>query len=142
MFRKGRYIKRQPKSTNLEVQKSLLDYLKSDFPHDEDWVHPLTREVYTIDLIKDQLLLLKNHSPHYYMLIWGVWVTGKQQENIAKAYGVAQSTITKQLSKAMDTLLLLLRHPDLPPEMLPDVTQTLYNQVTTTIKKARRKKNV
>ncbi|MFB6283755.1 MAG: hypothetical protein ABEK59_07460 [Halobacteria archaeon] len=97
------------------VRNSLLNYLKHEFPYDLDWVHPVSRKRYAAEDIATHLKRFKGFNPEGYKAMWILFTTSATRAFIASRMMVSTSTLRRIWDNAIDTLLLLLRHPSLDP---------------------------
>lgn len=100
-----------------EVRKSFLEYLKTEFPLEYPWVHPITKRVWTHTEIKEALLRVKELNNESYKVLWGLWTTGQTTEFLSQRFHLSTSVIKHKWEKAINLTLLLLIYPDLNIEL-------------------------
>ncbi len=104
------------KNSPNRVRQSMQDYLKYEFVESMPWVHPVTGEMYSHQLIGDKLKVLKKAKPECYKAIYAMWTTNISKTIIADKYYCSQSTIKRRWDSGISTLLLLVLYPELEPE--------------------------
>ena len=100
------------------VRRSLLLYLKKEFPHGEDWKHPVSNHFYSFDLIKEKLEFYRNNCPENYSLLWSLWLSQRSRIVLAEQYKLSASSVNRKWSDAIDCILNLIQFPELEPEVI------------------------
>ena len=103
---------------NNVVRISFISYLKSGFPYENNWYHPLNKKEYQCDEIKVALLKLKGVNQAAYSFVYQVMATNHNKQTLADKFYVSRSTLDIAVQKAIDSIMLMLIHPELAAEAL------------------------
>lgn len=117
MARKNQNRSESKNSPN-KVRNSLLNYIKHDFPYGEDWTHPVTGEVFSRQLIKENIELFKTINPKGYKALWILFTTSATRTFIASRMLISTSTLRRIWDDVLDTLLFMLIYPSLIPDKI------------------------
>lgn len=98
------------------VRNSLLNYLKHEFPYEENWVHPVTQEEFSSALIKQNIEKFKTLNPQGYKALWILFTTSATRTFIAYRMMISTSTLRRIWDNALDSILLMLIYPSLIPD--------------------------
>lgn len=104
------------KNSPNKVRNSLLNYIKHEFPYQQDWTHPVTGEVYTSEVIRQNIERFKDGNPQGYKALWILFTTSATRTFIAYRMLISTSTLRRIWDDAIDTLLLMLIYPNLIPD--------------------------
>lgn len=105
------------------VRTSFLDYLKHNFMHRENWVHPVLQVELTHLKIESALNKYKSTCPENYKALWRTWTTRASRAFIADNFNVSSSTLKRQCDQAVDIVLLFVLFPTLEPDHLTRLYQ-------------------
>lgn len=98
------------------IRASFLTYLRSQFPYENDWVHPTSNITYEHGLIKRRLAEYKQIDPTGYRALWYLWSTQGTRNFIAEQLNCSGTTLKRLWDKVIDTFVMMLWYPDLIPE--------------------------
>lgn len=99
------------------IRSSFLHYLRHDFPFGKDWEHPLSNHRFSQQLIKEKLEFYKHHYPENYDLLYALWTTQKNREELSRRHKFSASTVQRRWNNAISCLLTLIMFPELEPSI-------------------------
>jgi len=114
MARKNRNRSNAVNSPN-GVRQSLLEYIKHEFPYQQDWVHPVTQDTFSWKEIKTCLEKFKGFNRNAYKALYILMTTNGSRSFIASRLLVSTSTLRRIWDNSIDILLLNLMYPTLDP---------------------------
>jgi len=100
-------------SNREKIRENFLTYLRSGFPYQLHWQHPLTGEVYEYKLIEAGVKSFRTHYPEQYKVLWAIWMSPDRWRSVCEAQGIRSAKQKRYLEYAVDHILLLLVHPEL-----------------------------
>lgn len=106
------------KNSPNKVRNSLLLYIKHEFAYKKDWVHPVTEEVFSHQLIKEKIETFKTVNPQGYKALWILFTTSATRTFIAYRMLISTSTLRRIWDNALDTIILMLIYPSLVPDKI------------------------
>jgi nucleoid DNA-binding protein len=110
-------VSKNPLSTKWfnTVHFSLLAYLQSSFIWGHVWVHPISHETFSADLIKTKLVAYQHIDLDSYQKLFLVWINLNDRHRTAESFGWSEQVLYEGWKKALNGLLLLLLFPELDP---------------------------
>lgn len=104
------------------IKINFLRYLQRDFVWGKAWQHPYTKEHYSFELIKEKLLALKELNPRSYKALFLLWTCLDKRASRLRYFKLSPSVLELLWTRATDTLMLMLLHPELPPNIVENLT--------------------
>ena len=103
-----------------QIRENFLTYLRSGFPYQMHWQHPLTGKVYSYEEIERGVQSFRRFYPEQYRVLWAIWMSPDRWRVVCEAYGIPHNRQQRYLECAVDHIMLLLCHPDLLANELYD----------------------
>lgn len=99
------------------VRKSFLTYLREQLPYGKDWQHPITKELFSHQLVRERLEFFRKNYPENFSILWGLWTNQKSRRTLSKHHCFSANTVQRRWDASIDNILTLLLFPDLEPSI-------------------------
>lgn len=106
-------IERNAPNSPHVVRSHFQNYLKTQFPYEQPWVHPVSKVSYPHSSIKATITTYKYISPENYRALWALWTSSTNREALAGLFSYSPSTIKRRWDEGSDMILLMLIWPEL-----------------------------
>lgn len=106
-------IERNARNSPHVVRSHFQNYLKTEYMYSLDWVHPVSKDIYSHDSIKNVIAQYKHLSPSNYKALWALWTSSTNREALASLFSYSASTIKRRWDEGVDAILFLLIWPEL-----------------------------
>jgi hypothetical protein len=106
---------REAKNSPNIIRRSFLNYLRTEFPYGESWIHPVNNNKIEHALIKRVLTDYMKMDCLGYKALWYLWTTQGTRSFIAEQLNFSAPTVKRKWDKSINTIMHMLLFPELTP---------------------------
>lgn len=98
------------------VIKSFVEYCQHDYASGKAWVHPITGQICTKEIIKANYLSLIKEEPAFKTPLCEIFAR-VELSLLVKRTGMHSNTLNRKLRRAISLLICMSLHPELNPHI-------------------------